>query len=116
MASGATYSFKFNTAKISQLKTNVNAALTVMTKDIESQAHRNAPHDSGDLKRTLRTGKEDNNVHFVAAGGTFSGIMVPYAKRREYENNKNPQTKHYMKNAFEAVTKDYLKYFKGITK
>lgn len=117
MASGANYSFKFNGAKIKQLRTNVDRALTIMAEDIETKAHSRAPHDSGDLKNSFRTGVEENgSVHFVKVGGTSDGYEVPYAKLREYENNKNPQTKFYMKNAFEEVMGNYQKYFKGVTK
>lgn len=44
----------------------------------------------------------------------FGNSQVPYARRRHYENNKNPQTKGYLAKAGDSVARgDQGKYFRG---
>lgn len=115
MSKTATYSFKFNQSRLKKLRGDVMVGLIDMGNEIANQAKANAPYDSGDLVNSIRSTEEDGVV-WVIAGGVFNGVDVPYAKRREYENNKNPHTKHYMENAFRDVTADYWDYFKRVTK
>ena len=46
----------------------------------------------------------------------FGGGRVPYARRREYENRKHPQTKHYLRNAANKAAARKDTYFTGILK
>lgn len=125
MARGANYTFTLNTAKINQLKANVDKALLKMTTDIETQAKRNAPvgdyppetgRAGGTLRDSIRKGVDGDGTHYVMAGGDFNGVSVPYALRREFENNLHPDKKKYLERAFNEVTENYDDYFKGVTK
>lgn len=116
MSKTATYSFKFNQARLKKLRRDVMARLIEMGNEIANKAKEKAPYDSGDLANSIRSTEPQDGVVWVIAGGVFNGVNVPYAKRREYENNKNPHTKYYMRNAFQEVTANYWDYFKGITK
>lgn len=67
-----------------------------------------APEDTGELKSDGRVEiVSDTEVHVK-----FGDARVPYARRRHFENKKNPQTKNYLKNAGDnIVTKAGLKEF-----
>ena len=45
---------------------------------------------------------------------TFGGGQVPYARRREFENNLHPETKYWLKRAGETVSAKSESYFKEI--
>ena len=82
-----------------------------MAVDIHRQASLLAPVLSGNLVASGRIEKETNGYK-VAFGGD-SSFNVPYAKRRHFENKKNPQTLGYLKKAGDNVSKDKAKYLKG---
>lgn len=65
-----------------------------------------APHDSGDLAADGRVEKKDG--HRVVK---FGGTAVPYARRRHFENKKNPQTLGYLERAGDSVAKENPKKF-----
>lgn len=125
MARGATYTFTFDKDKIKELKDNANKALLKMTTDIETKAKSNAPVGvyppetgfvGGTLRDSIRKGVDGDGTHYVMAGGNFNGVSVPYALRREFENNLHPDKKKYLERAFNEVTENYDDYFKGVTK
>lgn len=60
-----------------------------------------APKLTGALKGNGRVYKKDG--HRVVK---FGDNDVPYARRREFENNKNPQAKHYLKRGGDSVKKE----------
>ena len=71
-----------------------------------------APVDSGDLVESGRVIRNGKGSYSAAFGG--SDVDILYALRREYENNKNPQTKHYMKRSGDSVKKQGVKpFYKG---
>lgn len=41
----------------------------------------------------------------------FGSPSVPYARRRHYENRKNPQTLYYLQRAGESVAKENIKRY-----
>ena len=86
--------------------------------DIAATARENAPYQTGALRNTIRVSEVDANNLEVIAGGSFGGKKVPYAWRREWENNLHPDRKHYMQKAQDFVmTGNYMeKYFGDITK
>lgn len=64
-----------------------------------------APVDTGELRdsgRVERFGKD-------GSAAVFGGGKVPYARRRHYENKKNPQTLRYLERAGNAVSKKGIK-------
>lgn len=93
-----------------KLKQTDRAAL-MMATDIDQQAKILAPRDMGDLINSGRIEKK-NGSYNVTFGGQFGGVSVPYAKRRHYENRKNPQTLRYLERAGDNVSKQKSKYFK----
>lgn len=116
MSKTATISFKWNQSMLGRLRKSIATGLVKMGYAISNQAQRNAPVDTGALVNSIRVSISNADEVFVLAGGSVGGKSIPYAKKREYENRKNPQTKRYMGRAFDQETKNYLKYFKGITK
>lgn len=112
----ASYSFKWNQSRVSRLRTDTLRAMVTAAIGTSNAAKRGAPYDSGALVNSIRVDTTKQNEIFVLAGGNNAGKKVPYAKRREYENKKNPQRKFYMHNAFKQLEQNYTKYFKGIAK
>lgn len=113
--SSVSYSFKIDQSKINKLEANVMVGIEKMGMDIANQAQRNAPVLTGALVNSIR--KEDTGPTSVAviAGGKYGGYEVPYARMREYVNPAHPSTTHYLERAFDSVTKNWQKYFKGVT-
>lgn len=105
-------------AKIRSMEQNTVRGLMAMGYDIAAQARANAPYETGALRNSIRVHSVDANTVEVIAGGAFGNKSVPYALRREYENNLHPDRKHYMKRAQKLImTGDYItKYFGDITK
>lgn len=123
--SKASYQFTWNQPRISRLKQDVNKAMVTAAIDVHNAAKRNAPvgvypkgsgRAGGTLRNSIRVDTDKKDQVYVLAGGKNGGKSVPYAKRREYENRKNPQTKFYMSRAFASLKDNYRKYFKGIAK
>lgn len=112
--SKATYVFTWNQARINQLKQDVNKAMVTAGIDVSNEAKHGAPVDTGALVDSIRVDTDKSDQVYVLAGGSNGGKIVPYARRREYENRKNPHTKFYMSRAFASLKDNYPKYFKGI--
>lgn len=137
--SRSSVSFKWNTAKLAQVRQKFGQGLLRMGADIASKARGNAPVLTGNLVRSIRidTAESSTDIVVVKAGGkvdfpvykyvknkktgkkkkVFTGYSIPYARRREYENNLHPGTKYYMHRAFDTVVRGNIgQYFKGATK
>lgn len=96
----------------------MQTGLTRMLTDIHRDAVTNAP---------IGSPPEDKHPGLLKASGrfklqgmkgyvAFGGSRVPYARRREYENRKHPQTKHYLRNAVNKAAARKDTYFTGILK
>lgn len=72
-----------------------------------------APKDTGALISSGRV-VEGNGKATAVFGGADVG--VPYARRRHYENKKNPQTLHYLKRAGDSVVKEGVKKYYDMSK
>lgn len=117
--SRSSVSFKWNTAKLAQVRQKFGQGLLRMGADIASKARGNAPVLTGNLVRSIRIDTAETTPErvIVKAGGSMGGFSVPYARRREYENNLHPGTKYYMHRAFDTVVRGNIgQYFKGATK
>lgn len=69
-----------------------------------------APVDTGALRSSGRVVEKGSKVSAVFGG---ADVGVPYARRREFENRKNPQTLHYLRLAGDSVIKEPIsKYYK----
>lgn len=72
---------------------------------VENRAVNNAPILTGALRRSAHIQQPSENVIEVEFGGSSSRSPheVRYALRRHYENNKNPQTRYYLKRAVDST-------------
>lgn len=61
-----------------------------------------APKISGELRDSGRVGRTSGGKVAVA----FGGERVRYAKRRHFENKKNPHTLRYLERAGQSVAKE----------
>lgn len=113
--SNVSYSFKLDHAKLNKVQNNVMAGVKKMGWDIASQAQRNAPVLTGTLVNSIRVEDTSKTTVEVIAGGKYGGRNVPYALLRENVNRSHPSTTHYLERAFKSITKDWQKYFKGVT-
>lgn len=87
-------------------KQNVNNAARSMADSINILASSKAPVLTGNLKRNGHIEGRDAKLDVVYGDG-----LVPYARRRHFENNKNPQTLNYLKDAGDLVKKRGIRQF-----
>lgn len=71
-----------------------------------------APVMSGALVDDGRVEKNPNGGRSVV----FGSPSVPYARRRHYENKRNPQTLNYLKKAGDSVAKEGIKKYVEINR
>lgn len=90
----------------------MDIGLVQMATDVHRLAVQIAPVDKGNLEASGRIKKVKDGAE-VIFGGTSGGVSVPYARRRHYENRKNPQTLRYLERAAKAVAKNDSKYFRS---
>lgn len=93
----------------SNIESGMKKALLEMTVDIHKRSIILAPKDTRALVNS-------SNISPVPDGYkiSYGSARVPYARRRHFENNRNPQTKGYLANAGDAVARgDKTKYFRG---
>lgn len=112
----SSYKFSWNTSKLNGIKKNIDVALLEMGQTITNRARGKAPVESGALVNSIHTEAPESGTVLVIAGGRNGGKTVAYARKREYENCKNPQTKLYMTNSFKEVATNFKQFFKGVTK
>lgn len=86
-----------------------------MQKELEAKAEKTlgrarmlAPVLSGDLKMNGRVEKIQNGVSVV-----FGDNRIPYARRRHFENRKNPSTINYLERAGDQTKKEGFIVMKG---
>lgn len=91
------------------IEDDLQAGLLEMATDIHRRAVILAPVDTGALANSgvIAQVKDGYSV-------TFGSTRVPYARRRHFENKKNPQTIEYLSKAGDSVARsDKSKYFRG---
>lgn len=66
-----------------------------------------APKLTGDLRNSGRVEKNPNG----GQSATFGDSSVPYARRRHYENRKNPGTLRYLERSGDSVKKENIKKY-----
>lgn len=86
------------------VKAWIKKSIKESTGLMQKKAIRNAPKLSWELKKSISTKnlKESWSVY----------SELPYARRREYENKKNPHKKFYMKRALKQSVNWILRIFK----
>lgn len=72
-----------------------------------------APYLTGALKASGRVVQGTKGSSTVFGG---SDVGVPYARRRHFENKKNPQTLLYLQKAGESVKKEGVKKYYDMSK
>lgn len=85
---------------------NIKNAQRAMADSILNTAMIRAPKLTGALRSDGRVEMRDTSMAIV-----FGDSRVPYARRRHYENKKNPQTLNYLKSAGDEITKRGIKYY-----
>lgn len=71
-----------------------------------------APVMTGDLADSGRVEQNPNGGVTV----TFGSPSVPYARRRHYENERNPQTLHYLKRGGDSVAKENVRKYVDLSR
>jgi len=93
------FDIKWDIKKVAKLEVNLNNAIELALLEIwlkvQNQAKINAPFDRGTLRRSISTDFSRIKQWMVVVWSP-----VAYARRREFENRKNPQTKFYLKRAY----------------
>ena len=87
---------------------NLDNAVRQMANTILSDSRMLAPILTGALRSSGDIKKEAQASYIVSYGDN----RVPYARRRHFENKKNPQTKYYLWNAGDRVAKQGIQRFK----
>lgn len=78
------------------------------TADINRQSIVLAPVLTGALVKSSQINRK-GSCHYSV---TFGGSAVPYARRRHFENLKNPQTLYYLRRAGDNVKRVFARYFR----
>lgn len=104
---------RLSTSWLSKTIKNADNIALQMATDVDRFAKVLAPKDKGNLVNSGRIEKLGQAAYKVAFGGSSGGVSVKYAKRRHYENKKNPHTLKYLERAGKAVAKQKDKYVKG---
>lgn len=108
------YTFTWNQGTLNKLKSNTMKRLIDLGTKINNKAKSNAPYLTGALVNSIRVDTSEQNTVYVLAGGNAVGRSVPYAKRREYENQLHPNTRYYMRNAFQDGVRNFKQEFKNL--
>jgi len=91
-----------------KIESGMQKALAEMSVDVQRRAVINAPVETGALKNSGRV-EPITNGYAVK----FGSSRVPYARKRHFENRKNPQTLGYLAKAGDSVMRgDKAKYFR----
>lgn len=86
---------------------NLDRAEEKMARTILNRAKMLAPKLTGALIENGRIEKNPNGGRTII----FGDSSVPYARRRHFENRKNPQTLHYLQRAGDSVAKENVKKY-----
>lgn len=87
----------------------IKAGLLEMATDIHRRAVAFAPIKEGALRNSGRVEAVNDGYKVV-----FGSSRVPYARRRHFENKRNPQTLGYLVRAGDSVVRGNIsKYFRG---
>lgn len=87
----------------------MDLSMLELATTIHRDAGNLAPRDSGALVSSGIV-KRVKSGHYKIQ---FGGGTVRYAKRRHYENRKNPQTLYYLLKAGDRNARNYIRYLKG---
>jgi hypothetical protein len=97
---------------LSQESKRLDRVESIMAGVILVRAQLLAPKESGELRGNGRVERNQNGGRSIV----FGDSSVPYARRRHFENKKNPQTLQYLKRAGESVAKENIKKYVDMTR
>lgn len=83
----------------------IKAGLTELGNDIQKRSVVLAPMLTGALRSSAR-------VSPIEKDSVTISFNTAYARRRHYENRKNPSTKHYLTNGMKSIT-NIERYFRS---
>lgn len=109
----AKFTSKLSTTWLAKKQLDWDGVALQMATDVDRIAKIFAPYDKGNLVNSGRIDKKAPGSYTISFGGTSGGVDVPYAKRRHFENLKNPQTLGYLERAGDQVSKQKKKYTRG---
>ena len=109
----AKFTSRLSTSWLQKTEKNADNVALQMATDVDRFAKVLAPKDKGNLVNSGRIEKMAQAAFKVSFGGSEGGVSVKYAKRRHYENKKNPHTLKYLERAGNSVSKQKDKYVKG---
>lgn len=92
----------------SETENKLDLSVLTMATDVHRSASILAPKDQRHLVnsgRIERVGKAHYKV-------IFGGDAVPYARRRHFENKKNPGTLHYLERPGDNISRNFKRYIK----
>lgn len=89
---------------------DMQKSLLELATTIHRDAGNLAPRDTGNLIASGRIEPVSGELGYRV---TFGGGSVKYARRRHYENRKNPQTLHYLQKAGDKNSKNFARYLRG---
>lgn len=110
----ASYKFSWNQSTLNRLRINATHRLLKLAYQINNKAKSNAPVLTGALVNSIRVDEAGDNTVYVIAGGKAFGKSVPYAELREYVNNAHPNTRYYMKRAFQDGVRNFKEDFRNL--
>jgi hypothetical protein len=85
--------------------TKMDVAILQLATDIHRLSQIKAPKDTRALVKSGRIERKER-AHYTISYNT------PYARRRHFENKKNPQSLNYLKDAGDESVKHIRKYFR----
>lgn len=107
----ARFTSKLSSKIVPQKLKVLQAGALEMSNDILKRAIMLAPIETGALKNSGRIEK----LSLAGYRIIFGSSKVPYARRRHFENFKNPQTVRYLYRAGDSVKREHVKkYLRGI--
>lgn len=90
------------------IQNNLNRGLLSLMTDIDTRSKAIAPRDTGALVNSSRIERLTDGYAI-----TYGSARVPYARKRFYENKKNPQTRRYLAKAADSALRGNIsKHFK----
>ncbi len=95
---------------LEKLEIDLDKTVLNLATDVHSTASRLAPRDTGNLVKSGRISRVDEAHYTVTFGGDAGGFNVPYARRRHFENKKNPGTIGYLEIPGRNAARNIKKY------
>lgn len=99
---------KLNRNIFALVEKDIDKNLGSMAEDIVKLSQRYAPVETSELVTSHRVDREKSTTttsYYISAN-------TPYARRRHFENRKNPQTRRYLERAGDQVVKNPQRYFR----